>query len=460
VNSYELYGASYCRFTSIEVDAGIDSGGLAGGVSVYLNKNIDAFKSNIPDETVPHILVSTSVSKEFSGNSESWSNAQKHFSQNMEYPPSIFVNAYECASWGYALRLLNRFYPKDSYVLLSILDLNVDNLSFWNASEHWGESGFGVMTLLIKIGEAGALKVAEACSTNPMADFCMNIKRKIKIDASDILSMPFFPKATRKLNDRILAKFNRLPDLNDELGHCFGSDPWISVIKQSEELLGRKVLISSLAYSGYWSLLSLNINEKSMFLYCEENVKFEKIEFNDISDDVFCEIKALSSRILNSDSSVEYQLVGSPLVVGPINSQQLKLPITTDVDFKYFSAITFNTPCYVTPSMKYENLNEIVSWKDTASVFTILRLPAPATVPMPDRFLSEDVFCCTDSEYFLSDFVIDNNIEPIHMVSISDRSFIPYIDYEGDNTINISGDQECIGLIKAHLDSKNYNRVV
>jgi hypothetical protein len=453
MDKFCLQGASYCRFNKISIEGSLTEGKLAEAISLFLNRNIDSFTVPLSEGgRIPHILLSTSISKGFNESVQSWPKAVNSFKQNMKFPPTQFVNAYECAGWGYALRLLSKYYEKHSYVLISILDLNLEQLSFWEESEAWGSSGFGVSTVLLKIGDSNALKVAKSVSSNPMADFCMNIKRHGKAVNTEFLATPFFPLKTQKLNDRILKSFNRLDDRHETMGHCFGSDPWISIIKTGVELQGTSILAGSLAYSGYWCMLGLDVDENASLSYLESDfiisVGTDLID----SDDCIYSHKDLER--------VSYELVSSPVRSTLIESLSLKLPLKTNLDFKSFSNINFSSQCFVTPYTKYLNLQAISETILKSCDFMVVRIPAPATIPMPNVLLSENVFCCLDSEYFLGDFIISDGAYIGEVASLSDRSFIPYIDPNGDNTLTITSDCVALSALTSEFDSTSYRRIL
>lgn len=450
MDNFNLQGASYCRFNRTDVKGFLSAVNLAKETSRILNENIGSFEVKLSGEDkVPHVLLSTSVSKGFSDSTQSWPNAVNTFKQEMVYPPTLFVNAYECAGWGYALRLLSRYYKKNSYVLLSILDLNLEQLSFWDESDAWGNSGFGVSTMLFKIGDAGAIKVAKSVSNNPMADFCMNIKRQGKIINTNILATPFFPQKTQKLNDRILSSFDRLDDRHVEMGHCFGSDPWISMIKTGLKLKGKSMLASSLAYSGYWCVLGLDVDEGTSFNYFESDFIINE---NVAPIDCTCNHKDLNK--------LTYELISSPVRSTLIESLSLKLPLKTSLDFSVFSNVSSSYQCFVTPNTKYSSLKRFSEVILDKCDFLVLRIPAPSTIPIPNIFLSDDVFCCVDSEFFLGEFMLSHELESKKTVSVSDRSYIPYIDQYGDNTLTIMGDEPVVNALKNVSNLSSYRKVL
>lgn len=426
MSNFSLLGATYCSFDNVSVSGGLNSRGLASHMAAFLEKNIQSFEPCVsPSKPIPHLLVSTSVSSEFNSNEHVWPDAVAAFSECMDHPPSMFINAYECASWGYALRCANQFFSDGECILISIVDLNLNNLSFWNYSNEWGSSGFGVCTLLIKLGSTSTLKVAQSVSSNPMADFCLNIKRQASRHNADIVSMPFFPKKTRELNDRMLKKLNRMTDLHEQYGHCFGSDPWISLIKGGEAIKGKTVLSCSLAYSGYWSVMAIDVAETAVFKYYQ-------------SDFLVSAVDVPQGERHDSDKQFEhykFKLTGSPFHTECMPSHQLSMPLSSDDDFKMLSDPKDHVPCYVTPFTKYKNIESIYLSKKELLDFAVIRIPAPSMTPLPNSMLADNVICCIDSEYFLSGFLSSGQLNSRRLLSISDRSYLPYIDSDGDNTL-------------------------
>ncbi len=185
-------------------------------------------------------------------------------------PVTAYINTYECASWGYTLRHYLNSASDQEYFLLSIIDANLLNLSFWQHNENWGQSGFGVTTLLLK-REIGTQQenIADCAVTwNATPEFATVIRRHMKENDQLIMSLPFFPDNIRSIFVRMLGNYDQLPDLHDQWGHCFGSDPWVGIISaglNNELESHKKLLACSVALNGYYCMSHVGIEPNSRF---------------------------------------------------------------------------------------------------------------------------------------------------------------------------------------------------
>ena len=99
------------------------------------------------------------------------------------------------------------------------------------------------------------------------------IIRRMATGREDLtLALPFFPENIRQIFTRMLGGFQQLPDLHDRWGHCFGSDPWLSIINQGIAEGFReptKILACSIALNGYYCMAEVVANADSRF-YLED----------------------------------------------------------------------------------------------------------------------------------------------------------------------------------------------
>ena len=94
MDNFCLQGASYCRFNKVNIEGVLTEGKLAETISIFLNRNIDSFTLPFSEgDRIPHILLSTSISKGFNESVKSWPKAVNSFKQSMKFPPTQFVNA-------------------------------------------------------------------------------------------------------------------------------------------------------------------------------------------------------------------------------------------------------------------------------------------------------------------------------------------------------------------------------
>ncbi|MDP9045900.1 MAG: hypothetical protein M3O01_13945 [Pseudomonadota bacterium] len=179
--------------------------------------------------------------------------------------------AYECAGWGYVLRDQCAQAAESGRcrrLLLQVLDVDIHRLSFWLHNARWGPSGFGIATAVIDIGPGdepagGALPVQVGAATpgHAMTQLARALRQFCRTRPGVLVALPFFPASQRQALVRAIDA-HIAPDGHDQYGHCFGSDPWISMLlgladpaRPSPE----RIVISSLALNGYRAIAELNV---------------------------------------------------------------------------------------------------------------------------------------------------------------------------------------------------------
>ncbi|WP_444922478.1 hypothetical protein ACJJID_09280 [Microbulbifer sp. CnH-101-G] len=267
-------------FTPIENITFATSGGLQEAfarigeiISDQSRRVLEAVSSEARAEVERHFLCSTMIELPFTTGAVSTDDLSPP-EQQRGIPVTSFVNTYECASWGYSLRYYLRQNPTARYVIVSILDANVLDLSFWQSNENWGKSGFGLCTLLLEVESFNREDITAGCAVtyNTTPEFA-TIVRKMASNGKDLtLSLPFFPENIRQIFTRLLNGFQQLPDLHDRWGHCFGSDPWLNII--SHGVAGRfqareKLLACSIALNGYYCTAEVSVDQDSTFYLAE-----------------------------------------------------------------------------------------------------------------------------------------------------------------------------------------------
>lgn len=224
-----------------------------------------------------HFLCSTMVELPFTTGDIAWTEVAAQLALKGPHNPDTYINAYECASWGYSLRhYLTYAKPeKARFMLVSILDANLYDLTFWRYNENWHESGFGITTLLLEVtGEVTDELITQCALThNSMAEFATVVRRTVT-DKDDVcLALPFFPDHIQDMFNKLLAKQWRLPDLHHNWGHCFGSDPWLSILCHSLEnppLEAQKYMAASLALNGYFAMAEVVVNQHTQLVLNQE----------------------------------------------------------------------------------------------------------------------------------------------------------------------------------------------
>lgn len=224
-----------------------------------------------------HFLCSTMVEMPFTTGDIAWSDVAEKLTALGPNNPDTYINAYECASWGYSLRhyLTYAKAEKKRFLLVSILDANLYDLTFWRYNENWHESGFGITTVLLEVtGEVSNELITQCALThNSMAEFATVVRRTVTGRDNVCLALPFFPEHIQEMFNKLLAKQWRLPDLHHNWGHCFGSDPWLSILCHSLENPPReeqKYMAASLALNGYFAMAEVRVNQDTHLILNEE----------------------------------------------------------------------------------------------------------------------------------------------------------------------------------------------
>jgi hypothetical protein len=218
-----------------------------------------------------HFLCSTMIELPFTTGDISWSAVAEMLAEHGEFQPDTFINAYECASWGYSLRHYLQHNKDAKFLLVSIVDANLYDLEFWRYNEHWHDSGFGVTTVLLEVTGtiSNELNIGCAVTHNAMAEFATVVRRDVVTRENCVLAMPFFPENIQQMFDKLLAKQSRLPDRHADWGHCFGADPWLNILchcLDNEVTEDQQYLACSLALNGYYALAEVTVTPSTQFI--------------------------------------------------------------------------------------------------------------------------------------------------------------------------------------------------
>lgn len=186
--------------------------------------------------------------------------------------PETFLNAYECASWGFALRYAMRLLPPGARVVVAIVDVNVLDLEYWKANPNWGTSGFGIGAVVFRLSGEDALHCAFARTASGYGEFCLDLRRAMAESAGTVALAPWFPAPIAAMYDRLVDRARLLPNRNDVWGHSFGCDPWIGLIEHvtgaypdAPPAPDARYLATSIALSGYWAFAEVAANPAGRF---------------------------------------------------------------------------------------------------------------------------------------------------------------------------------------------------
>ncbi|MBV8753544.1 MAG: hypothetical protein JO309_01550 [Pseudonocardiales bacterium] len=267
---FELESAIYRRTEPWAALARQGKDAVARELGELLGRQIEKAVGNIPaDQVGLNMVVSTMLDMPFTSGWITWPEIADNARQHTRCPPENFVTAYECASWGYVLRYAKSCKLAAPYVVVTILDLNVFDLSYWRASPMWGHSGFGVATVVLRCSTDDFIYCQTSKSSNAFGEFCFDLRNVMAKDATLLACPPFFPPNIAVLYDRLLPTERLLPNRNADYGHSFGADPWIALIEQRRAGLDRPgdvFLATSIALSGYWCFAEVRLHPAGQFI--------------------------------------------------------------------------------------------------------------------------------------------------------------------------------------------------
>ncbi|MBF4801476.1 hypothetical protein [Aeromonas hydrophila] len=273
MHELRLARAAFTRYSSplLSTSAALEqlSPRLAEVVGRQIADCLTGYDGPLPDR---HFLCSTIMDSPFANRLIDWHQLQQLMRHYTDTVPDTLVNAYECASWGYCLRQALMDPQPASRVMITIVDLNLMDLSFWRHSPSWGASGFGIATLFFNAGPGAMqyLNVGVAKSANFIAEFSIAVRNCLEDKTECKLALPFFPEQVTQLFQRLLPQADALPDLHPLLGHCFGADPWISLIEHAKNALeGQRFLATSVALNGYWVIADVCLESDGVYRFTE-----------------------------------------------------------------------------------------------------------------------------------------------------------------------------------------------
>lgn len=189
--------------------------------------------------------------------------------------PAAMLRAYECSGWGYALRYFAQ-HTEAREVLISIVDADLHRSSMFELDGLWGRSGFGVTALLFTLPERRDLSLTIGRSdrrpgtwgsdTRAFANLVHAIRQRRARPEQQMIFVHFMAKHIRGALDHIVGTERISPNRFNELGHCFGADPWIGLIDwaQGRSLAApASVTAASLSNNGYHTLCDVTLTAQT-----------------------------------------------------------------------------------------------------------------------------------------------------------------------------------------------------
>jgi hypothetical protein len=189
--------------------------------------------------------------------------------------PAAMLRAYECSGWGYALRYFAQ-HTDAREVLVSIVDADLHRSSMFEPDGPWGRSGFGVTTLLFMLPERRDLSLSIGRSdrrpgtwgsdTRAFANLVHAIRQRRARPEQQMIFVHFMVKHIRGALEHVVGTERISRNRFNELGHCFGADPWIGLIDWAQ---GRSlpapasVTAASLSNNGYYTLCDVTVTAQT-----------------------------------------------------------------------------------------------------------------------------------------------------------------------------------------------------
>lgn len=262
-----LYDKITNTFQSLFSSVGEVLFGLQDIIISQILKIESLLPTDVSNNNIACCLCSTSISTCYANGDISWKTTEQYFRNHLKKIfPSIFVNAYECASWGYALHYFLNKNNDYKYYVIVIVDANVYDLTFWDNNPAWGKSGFGITTILFEKTDDDSFTILTTSGAveNPLQDFCLCLYRSLSKNADDLLVMPFFESQIHDMLANVLKRFKMLPSGHSTWGHCFGSDPWLSIILNINDIKNKgivNIMPCSFALHGYYTIMKTKISD-------------------------------------------------------------------------------------------------------------------------------------------------------------------------------------------------------
>lgn len=265
-----LESAVYRRATdwSVLVSQGKDA--IAHELGRAIGTQIETAIGDFPaSEVGMNMVVTTMLDMPFTSGWITWPEVAAAARTYTRSPPQNLVSAYECSSWGFVLRYAKPSRMDGPLAVITVLDLNIFNLSYWDANPNWGTSGFGIATLVVRCSDADSAYCHVAKAANGFGEFCIDLRNHMIKDSTILVTPPFFPPNISALYDRLLPADRLLPNRVDTYGHSFGADPWISLIEQrlgGHDTPQDRYLATSVSLNGYWCCAEISLAPQGRFI--------------------------------------------------------------------------------------------------------------------------------------------------------------------------------------------------
>ncbi|MET0383293.1 MAG: hypothetical protein ABW032_07720 [Burkholderiaceae bacterium] len=170
--------------------------------------------------------------------------------------PIGWLQAYECAGWGYALRFAG-LHGATRHVAISIIDADLHDVFAGAYEKAIGAVGYGVTTLAVELPERAALPECGGPHPNRgFTEFLHSIRAGQRAFGRRMTFLPFLPEAFASVAERLIGRELLAANRHAAYGHTFGADPWIGLIEWFDALRpasAQTVTAGAFAYDGYFT---------------------------------------------------------------------------------------------------------------------------------------------------------------------------------------------------------------
>ena len=354
-----------------------------------------------PEHFERHFLCSTMIELPFTTQSVKWQDLVNQLKEHGSHQPDTFINAYECASWGYSLR---HYLKQDSlaqkqtkYMIVSIIDANVYDFEFWRYNDHWEHSGFGITTVILEVQAplTDELTIGSAKTHNGVAEFATVVRRTMQKKPGATVALPFFPVNVQNMFEKLLRGQPSLPDLHADHGHCFGSDPWLSLLTHAlvnKIEVPQRFMACSVALNGYYAIAELMMTPDTVLIINKEWQHEQGVGSGGMTK---------PAHTSNPNQSFQGSLEKMPFGNRPSKAGAQMLPLSKASDFEVFADFTStDQPVLLSIPEHYEILSELAGLANEhlPNITMLVRISMPGGMRIPANLLADNVLLAEDLE--------------------------------------------------------------
>lgn len=214
------------------------------------------------------ILTSTVISGAFSGSQAVGRRLFDTIESGCGVRPIGHLHTYMCTGWGYALRWFSR-HTDARLVMISIVDVDVHDMSYHRQHQHIGKLGFAITTLLVRLADDRRVtaETGGPYEESAFKEFIRAVRIHNARHTPSVTFIPFFGPGLSGIAAKVLGGEALGQNRHELYGHCFGSDPWIGLIEWVEANPLRdpvNVTAGAVALSGYYTVCDLGVSPQTL----------------------------------------------------------------------------------------------------------------------------------------------------------------------------------------------------